>query len=151
MTIMFCQILIFAMSKYLTLVSKCIILYSGLPESEIKELLGITIYEKALIVFNKDNISKALQSQHTYPDKFDSGRKRKARKRTKEDLLLQCNEKVTQQSIKEENIANLTKTDFKIRYKLDRSQSFGKDNLFSSNFEIQKSKYLNSTDSFFEC
>ena len=126
-------------------------MYSGLPESEIKELLGSTTYEKALIAFNKDHISKALQSQHTYPDKSDSERKRKARKRTKEDLLLQCNEKVIQPSIKEDNIADLTKRDFKMRSKLDRSQSFGKDNLFSSNFEIQKSKYLNSTDSFFEC
>lgn len=133
------------MSKYRILVSNNIKFCSGLPESEIKELLGSSTYEKARIAFNKNQISKALQSQHTDPNKSDSEMKRKAKKRTKEDLLLQCDEKVAQPSIKEENTVRQTKRDLKMRSKLDRSPSFGKNNELSANFENQNSRYLNAS------
>jgi hypothetical protein len=118
--------------------------YSGLPESEIKELLGNTTYDKALIAFNKDQISKAIQSQLTGSNKSESEeKKRKARKRTKEDIILQCNEKVVQLSCKDEVSTNLSKRDHKIKSKFERSPSFGKENILSPGFDTQKLKNLN--------
>jgi hypothetical protein len=104
-------------------------------------LLGNTTYDKALIAFNKDQISKALQSQLTGSNKSDSEeKKRKARKRTKEDILLQCNEKVVQLSWKDEVTTNLSKRDHKMKSKFEGSPSFGKENILSPGFDTQKSK-----------
>ena len=67
--------------------------FSGLEEDEIKELLNPKVYEKIKTAFNKEEISKALMSQKITENLLEIPSKRKSRKRTREQLNLQCDEK----------------------------------------------------------
>lgn len=125
-----------------------ITLFSNLSEKEVEELLGTASYVKARTAFNRDLISKAFEEraiEQSVPlQKKNSDR---GRKRTREEAMLKCDEKVQLHDSKEE-------CKFKVSYKLtkkgkkpmkrfDRSPSFGKENNFNfAHFGVSKTKFM---------
>lgn len=103
----------------------------NLSEKEIRDLLPEELYNKLTAAFDKAELQKLLQLKEK--SKREENKQRKERKRTRNDVSLQCNEKVpklTELDHNSEEISlRINKKSKKLKFKQESSPSFGKENL----------------------
>jgi hypothetical protein len=102
----------------------------NLSENEIRDKLPEELYKKLTAAFDKTQLKKLLQLKEK--SKMEENHQRKGRKRMRNDISLQCNEKMSKLVVlnhKTEEISlKINKKNKKLKFKQENSPNFEKEN-----------------------